>query len=92
MPRIVMDPIARIANLKKKMQAVLAALAEKAAQLAAKDAIIADLTAKLQAMEARLSALLQRRIFRRCSEQLHDPGQQTLNLLGDDPLPSTPPP
>ena len=72
MRRIVMDPIAHIAELEQRVQE--------------RDATIADLTAKLQAMEVRLSAM-QRRIFGRSSEQLHDPGQQTLNLLGNDPLP-----
>jgi transposase len=81
-----MDPIARIAELEAQMTSVLAALTAKDATIAAKDATIADLTAKLQAMEVRLSAM-QRRIFGRSSEQLHDPGQQTLNLLGNDPLP-----
>jgi transposase len=51
--------------------------------VAAKDATIADLTAKLQAMEARITAM-QRRIFGRSSEQLHDPGQQTLDFLTRD--------
>lgn len=72
MRHIAMDPIARIAELEQRVQD--------------RDVTIADLTAKLQAMEVRLSAM-QRRIFGRSSEQLHDPGQQTLNLLGTDPLP-----
>lgn len=74
-----MDQSARIAELETQMREVLALVA-------AKDATIADLTAKLQAMEARLSAM-QRRLFGRSSEQLHDPGQQVLDLLGKDPLP-----
>lgn len=74
-----MDPITHIAELEVQMKAVLAASS-------AKDATIADLTAKLQAMELRLSAM-QRRIFGRSSEKLHDPGQQTLDLLGNTPLP-----
>ena len=74
-----MDPITRITELGAQARDMLAAIA-------AKDATISDLTAKLQAMEARLSAM-QRRIFGRSSEQFHDPGQQTLNLLGNDPLP-----
>jgi transposase len=81
-----MDPIARIAELEAQMASVLAALAAKDATIAAKDATIADLTGKLQAMEARVSAM-QRRIFGRSSEQLHDPGQQVIDLLGKDPLP-----
>lgn len=76
---IVMDPITRITELEAQARKMLAAVA-------AKDATIADLTAKLQAMEVRLNAM-QRRIFGRSSEQLHDPGQQTLNLLGNNPLP-----
>jgi len=79
MPLIVMDPITRITELEAQARNMHAAVA-------AKDAMIADLTAKLQAMEVRLSAM-QRRIFGRSSEKLHDPGQQTLNLLGNDPLP-----
>jgi uncharacterized coiled-coil protein SlyX len=51
--------------------------------VAAKDATIADLTAKLQAIEARITAM-QRRIFGRSSEQLHDPGQQALDFLTRD--------
>lgn len=74
-----MDPITRIAELEAQVREVLAVVA-------AKDATIADLTAKLQAMDVRLSAM-QRRIFGRSSEQLHDPGQQVLDLLGKDPLP-----
>jgi transposase len=72
MRHITMDPVARITELEQRVQE--------------RDATIADLTAKLQAMEVRLSAM-QRRLFGRSSEQLHDPGQQTLNLLGNDPLP-----
>lgn len=80
---IVMDPIARIAELEAQMTA---ALATKDATIAARDATIIDLTAKLQAMEVRLSAM-QRRIFGRSSERLHDSGQQVIDLLGKDPLP-----
>ena len=74
-----MDPIARIAELDAQLKTMLAASSVK-------DATIADLTAKLQAMELRLSAM-QRRIFGRSSEKLHDPGQQILDLLGNTPLP-----
>jgi transposase len=81
-----MDPLARIDTLEAQLRDLLAVVAAKDAALAAKDVRIADLTAKLQAMEVRLSAM-QRRTFGRSSEQLHDPGQQTLDLLGSGPLP-----
>jgi transposase len=81
-----MDPLARIDALESQVRDLLAVVAAKDATIAAKDATIADLIAKLQAMEVRLSAM-QRRIFGRSSEQLHDPGQQTLDLLGSGLVP-----
>lgn len=51
-----------------------------------RNAQIADLTQKLQAMEQRLSAM-NRRVFGSSSERFHDSGQQQLDLGGDEKVP-----
>lgn len=68
-----MDPNTRTAELER----VIAAQHDA---LRAKDATIADLTAKLQAIEVRIAAM-QQRLFGRSSERFHDPGQQSLDFL-----------
>jgi transposase len=66
---VIVDPAERIAELE--------------AETARQRAVIADLTDKLQAMEARIQAM-SRRLFGPSSERLHDPGQQALDLDGAD--------
>jgi len=74
-----MDLAARIAELEAEN-------AQQRSQIAQRDAQIVALTEQLRSMEARIQAM-SKRIFGRSSEQLHDPGQQTLNLGGGSDRP-----
>lgn len=69
-----MDPAARIAELEAEN-------ARLRGELAQRDALIATMQEQLRTLEARLMAM-QRRVFGRSSELLHDPHQQNIDFGG----------